>query len=231
MVGALSTPSLHTLRVPRAASPRSVHLVAKQRLKSPRVRLFVALDLPEEVRKGLAAWQAKALADPALRPMRPESLHVTLCFLSYHPERAVPRIAELVTSAAAQPVEMRFEPEPSPRPKGRPRLYAVGGVSERAQALQAELSEALVAERFYEPEKRSFWPHVTVARVRSERLPPGRGERRGKGRPRRVKSPPGPLPAALTKPFGAVRVALYRSDLKPQGAEYVSLAGVDLPSP
>ena len=195
------------------------------------MRLFVALDLPDGVRDGLAAWQAKALTDPAVRPMRPESLHVTLCFLSYHPERAVPRISELVSTVEPRPVEMRFEAEPSPRPKGRPRLYAVDAVSEPAQALQAQLSDALEAERFYEPEKRAFWPHVTVARVRSERLPPGRGERRGKGRPRRVKSPPGPLPAALTKPFGAVRVALYRSDLKPQGAEYVSLAGVDLTSP
>jgi len=194
------------------------------------VRLFVALDLPEDVRKGLAAWQTRALADPALRPMRPESLHVTLCFLSYHPERAVPRISELMSTVEPRPVEMRFEAEPSPRPKGRPGLYAVDAVSESAQALQAQLSDALEAERFYKPEKRAFWPHVTVARVRSERLPPGRGERRGKGRPRRVAEPPGPLPAALTKPFGAVRVALYRSDLKPQGAEYVSLAGVDLPS-
>ena len=159
------------------------------------------------------------------------SLHVTLCFLSYHPERAIPRIAELIASVGPRPVELRFEAEAAPRPKGRPRLYALGAAGEQAVALQAELSRALEAERFYEPEKRSFWPHVTVARVRSERLPPGRGERRGKGRPRRVERPPGPLPAALTKPFGAVRVALYRSELKPQGAEYVSLAGVDLPSP
>ena len=113
-------------------------------------------------------------------------------------------------------------------PKGRPRLYAIGGRSESAAALQAELAEALAAERYYEPEKRGFWPHVTVARVRSERLAPQPGERRGKGRPRRVKRAPAPLPAALTEPFGAVRIALYRSNLRPQGAEYVSLAGVDL---
>ena len=116
-------------------------------------------------------------------------------------------------------------------PKGRPRLYAVGGRSEPAAALQRELSDALAAEGFYKPEKRSFWPHVTVARVRSERLPPAPGERRGKGRPRRVQQPPSPLPKALTEPFGAVRLALYRSNLKPQGAEYVRIHGVDLPSP
>ncbi len=205
--------------------------MAKERLKSPRARLFVALDMPDAVREGIAAWQREALTDPALRPMQPESLHVTLCFLGYHAERAIPRIAELISSLGPRPVELRFDPEPSARPKGRPRLYAIGGESESASALQDELSAALAAERFYEPEKRGFWPHVTVARVRSERLPPERGERRGKGRPRRIKQAPGPLPAALTEPFGAVRVALYRSDLKPQGAEYTLLAGVDLPSP
>ncbi len=205
--------------------------MAKERLKSPRARLFVALDLPEEVREGLARWQGRALSDPALRPMRAEALHVTLVFLAYHPEKAIPRIAEIVDGVGPRPVELRFEPQPSPIPKGRPRLYAVGGRSESAGALQRELSDALEQARLYEPEKRSFWPHVTVARVRSERLPPAPGQRRGKGRPRRVEKPPSPLPKALTEPFGAIRLALYRSNLKPQGAEYVRIHGVDLPSP
>ena len=202
--------------------------MAKERLKSPRARLFVALDLPEPVRQGLVAWQAAELGDPALRPMSPQALHVTLCFLSYHPEKAIPRIADLIAAVPARSVSLRFEPEPAPLPKGRPKLYAVGGESGDAVALQAELSDALQAERLYEPEKRAFWPHVTVARVRSERAAPSKGQRKGRGRPRRVKAPPGPLPDVLLQPFDCVRIALYRSILKPQGAEYVSLAGVDL---
>jgi 2'-5' RNA ligase len=205
--------------------------VAKERLKSPRARLFVALDLPEGVRAGLARWQKRALKDPALRPMRPEALHVTLVFLGYHAEKAIPRIVEIVDGLGPRPVELRFDPEPSPIPKGRPRLYAAGGRSDSAAKLQGELSDALEAARLYEPEKRSFWPHVTVARVRSERLPPGPKQRKGKGRPRRVTDPPSRLPKALTEPFDAVRLSIYRSNLKPQGAEYVRLHGVDLPSP
>jgi 2'-5' RNA ligase len=203
--------------------------VAKERLKSPRARLFVALDLPEDVREGLARWQKRALKDPALRPMRPEALHVTLVFLGYHAEKAIPRITEILVGLGPRPVELRFDPEPSPIPKGRPRLYAAGGRSESASRLQAELSDALEAARLYEPEKRSFWPHVTVARVRSERLPPGPKQRKGKGRPRRVLQPPAPLPRALTEPFAATRIALYRSNLRPSGAEYVRLAELNLP--
>jgi 2'-5' RNA ligase len=128
-------------------------------------------------------------------------------------------------------VEIRLEPEPVPIPGGRPRLFAIGAVSPATEALQRELSDALEAERLYEPEKRPFWPHLTVARVRSERLPPAKGQRRGKGRPKRVERRPGALPKTVAEPFFAVRCALYRSNLKPQGAEYVRLGGVDLPSP
>jgi 2'-5' RNA ligase len=200
-------------------------------LKSPRARLFVALDLPESIRDGLADWQRRALADPALRPVKSEALHVTLCFLSYHPEKAIDRIVELIEGVGPRAVGMRLESEPVPIPGGRPRLFAIGAESEAAESIQAELSDALEAERLYEPETRPFWPHLTVARVRSERLPPAKGQRRGRGRPKRVSKRPQALPESLTEPFGAVRVALYRSNLKPQGAEYVRLGGVDLPSP
>jgi 2'-5' RNA ligase len=196
-----------------------------------KARLFVALDLPEEVRTGISAWQAKALGDPALRPMRADALHVTLCFLASRAETDIPRVERVIRSLEPRPVELRFDSEPSAVPKGRPRLYTLSASGDGAVAFQAELAKALAAERLYEPEQRHFWPHVTVARVRSERLSPEKGQRRGKARPKRVRKPPGPLPKALEQPFGAVRMVLYRSNLKPQGAEYVALSGVDLPSP
>lgn len=199
--------------------------MAKERLKSPRARLFVALDLPDRVRDALEAWQAQELTDPALRPVRPEALHVTLCFLNYHPERAIESIASVVTGVEPRPVEIRFEPDPMPVPPRRPRLFAVEGDSPAASELQAELSELLAAARFYVPEKREFWTHVTVARVRSERGSRARG---GRGKPVWVDSPPGPLPAGLAEPFHASRLALYRSFLRPSGAEYVRLAELNL---
>ena len=199
--------------------------MAKERLKSPRARLFVALDLPDRVRGGLESWQARELADPALRPVSPEALHVTLCFLSYHPERAIDDIASVVTGVEARPVEIRLEPEPVPVPLRRPRLFAVGGESPATSGLQAELSDRLEAARFYKPEKREFWTHVTVARVRSERGSRARGRR---GKPMGVETLPGELPAELTEPFHAPRLALYRSFLRPSGAEYVRLAELNL---
>jgi 2'-5' RNA ligase len=205
--------------------------VAKERLKSPRARLFVALDLPERVRDGLVAWQRAELAgDPALRLLRPEQIHITLAFLGYHPERDVERIAAVVAGIATPAPELRFEPEPVGVPRGKnPRLLAVDASSEGAVELQADASARLADAGFYEPEKRLFWPHLTVARVRSERREGGSGRGRRSRRPMAISRPPGPLPRELLRPFVAVRVALYRSILRPQGAEYLPVADVELP--
>jgi RNA 2',3'-cyclic 3'-phosphodiesterase len=212
----------------RADPLPSVLDVAKERLKSPRVRLFVALDLPDDVRAELQAWQARECVDEALRPVGEQALHVTLCFLGYHPEKAIPEIAALVTGVEARPVPMRLEPDPVPLRGRRPGLFALSAPSDEAVELQAGLEAGLVEHRFYKPEKRPFWPHVTVARVRTERVK-GSGGKRRRGKPRVVERPPGRLPKALERPFDAVRVALYRSNLRPQGAIYERLAALELP--
>ena len=142
--------------------------VAKEQLKSPRARLFVALDLPEATREGLVAWGEEALADPALRSVAAESLHITLAFLGHRPEQEIEAIADVMRESIgpAPWVELR-DPEQRPS-RGRARLFALPAISPGAEALQAGLQQRLVNEGFYEPEKRPFWPHVTVARVRSE---------------------------------------------------------------
>lgn len=195
--------------------------VTKQQPRSPRARLFVALDLPGATREGLVAWGKEALADPALRPVAPESLHVTLAFLGSRPEEEIEGIAAAARESAAPApwVELR-DPEQRP-PRGRARLYALPVISPGAEALQAGLEEKLVDGGFYKPEKRSFWPHVTVARVRFEA--------RGSRRPAVVSEPPGAIPEELKEPRISVRMTLYRSVLLPSGAQYVPLAQVELP--
>jgi 2'-5' RNA ligase len=202
--------------------------VAKERLKSPRARLFVALDLPDPVREGLVAWQRGVLGDPVLRMIVPEALHVTLCFLAYQPEKDIERIAQVLRGIDPRPVTIRFEGEPIAAPRSRPRLFAVDAPSDDAVALQAELSDRLEADRFYKPEKRPFWSHVTVARVKPEKRTTSERRGRRRGRPALVERPPTALPGELLRPFSAPRVTLYRSILHPTGAEYVPLAALDL---
>lgn len=196
--------------------------MAKERLKSPRVRLFVALDLPEGVREGISAWGRRALADPALRPVGRESLHITLAFLGWTAEKEAPRLREIVEASRAPAPSIQLG-DPLPRPeRGRPRLFALPAESPGMIALQRTLEKKLIAARLFEPGKRPFWPHVTVARVRREE--------RGSKRPARVTRLPSGLPKGLLQPFDAVRIVLYRSQIQPQGAHYTPLAQVELPA-
>jgi len=194
--------------------------MAKERAKSPRARLFIALDLPRALRDGIAGWGREELSDPALRPAPPESLHITLAFLGYTPEQRIERLGEIVAGAGARaPLLQLGDPVAKPSP-GQPRLFALPADSPDTVVLQKGLSEILAAERLYRPEKRPFWPHVTVARVKSE-------GRRSK-QPRSVERWPGRLPAELLSPVLGVRLTLYRSELQPRGAHYTPLAQVEL---
>jgi RNA 2',3'-cyclic 3'-phosphodiesterase len=196
--------------------------MVKERLKSPRARLFVALDLPDGVRAGIDAWGRRELTDPALRPVAAPSLHITLAFLGWTAEKAIPELEQIVAASGGPSPRIGLG-QPVRRPeRGRPRLFALPAVSPATIDLQAGLRERLVAARLYEPEKRPFWPHVTVARVRREE--------RGSKRPARVSKLPGTLSKELLRPFDGVRLTLYRSQLQPQGAQYTPLAQVELPA-
>jgi 2'-5' RNA ligase len=194
--------------------------MAKERLKSPRARLFVALDLPEAMRDGIVAWGRGELDDPALRVVPRESLHITLAFLGYLPEKEIGRLGEIVEGLVAPAPSIELGNPVAKPSRKRPRLFALPAGSPGAVTLQAALEEKLVAARLYTPEKRPFWPHVTVARAKSE----GRGSKR----PRRVERAPGRLPKDLLQPTNLVRTTLYRSEIQPQGARYTPLAQVEL---
>jgi 2'-5' RNA ligase len=197
--------------------------VAKQRLKSPRARLFVALDLPQDVRAGLVSWQQTALADPALRIVAPDALHITLVFLGYQAEKDVKAIAKAAFDKdfQAPAVELVAEPVGIPRGK-RPRLIALGANSEDTVTLQRRVEERLVEGGFHEPEKRVFWPHLTVARVRSEAP--------GSRKPALITTQPHPLPEHMFRFFRPTRLVLFKSHLRRSGAEYEAMAELELPT-
>jgi 2'-5' RNA ligase len=186
-----------------------------------RQRLFVALDLPDPVRVGLAAWGEAELVDPALRPVRPQSLHLTLVFLGQREAAEAEAIAAVVRGSVEPAALLKLEdPIPLPR-RRRAALFALPAPSPATTDLHHRLVDRLAEEGLYEAEKRDFWPHVTVARVQPE----GRGSRR----PAAVARRPGALPKGLKEPFYGVRMTLYRSELQPTGARYAPLAQVELP--
>ena len=212
-------------RPPREAlRPNPRHFPSGRRRKAPRrIRLFIALDLPEAVRLGVDAWGRRALADPALRRIAASNLRTTLVFLGHRPEAEVCRlmatIRQVCGSAAAPLVELRA-PEPRP-PRGKPRLFVLPAISAGAEIFHLGLAAALVDRALYAPEGRPFRPHLTVARVRALR-------RESRQRMLVRDMPAGPLPLALAEPFYAESVGLYRSDLDPTGARHDLLGRVEL---
>jgi RNA 2',3'-cyclic 3'-phosphodiesterase len=180
-----------------------------------RVRLFVALELPDEVRDGLVHWQSRALRGlDGVRAIARSDLHATLCFLGWRWDAEIDAIRDACGVVAAYgPLELRIG-KGTWLPHRRPRVLAVelddGGSLARAQAA---LSDVLEAGGWYRPEKRPYLAHVTVARV-------GHGARA----PRRA---PPDLPKLG---FRATRVSLYRSRLSRAGAHYEVIGSVDLAS-
>jgi 2'-5' RNA ligase len=176
--------------------------------------MFVALDLPEPARSALAEWRDRLVADRAdLRPVRPEALHVTLVFLGWQDESAASAISAAAFAAAPPGAPTLSAGAVKPLPPRDPRLFALDldDSAGRATALQAAVSDAL--RPWYKPERRPFWPHVTLARVK-------RGHRR---------VPPLPDdPPAQAEAFEARKLTLYQSTLRPQGAIYDALAQAEL---
>lgn len=173
----------------------------------------MALDLPADERARLAAWRDELVRGrDELRPVSEVSLHVTLVFIGHRPEDDIPDIARAVReSAAGRPPALLRSLGVVPVPKrGAPRLFALDLEDEGGHAADVQASVSRALEHWYEPEKRRFWPHITLARVR-------KGTR------------PHPLHAeAPAMAFEASEVTLYRSRLSRRGASYEALERVPL---
>ncbi len=183
--------------------------------RTERVRLFVAVDVPDAM---------QAIADQAVSPLRerfpegrwtnPESRHVTLKFLGWTPAHAVDAVGEVVgavgrSHGSGQVSLGRIGGFPTLR---RARVLWIGlddpaGLLAR---LAGDLDRALEP-LGYVPEARAFTPHLTLARFK---VP----VRLGKGAPE----------VGAAEPFEVEEVHLYRSRLHPSGARYEVLESFPL---
>jgi RNA 2',3'-cyclic 3'-phosphodiesterase len=165
------------------------------------MRLFLAIELPEEVRQHLATWGPSYVPvvhtylkqrqiDARLSVTPPQNLHVTLKFLGEVEESAVKPLCDALGSVpveAASPVRAgHLELLPQ---RGPVRVVAAGldGDVGRLERLYRAVEDACERERFA-PERRPYLPHVTLARARDP-LP---GERRDRLREMLDRGFPGP---------------------------------------
>lgn len=184
------------------------------------MRVFVALDIPEEVRAAIGALIEKLRpTNKIARWVRIEGAHVTLKFIGeVPPEKIEPIKASLSKIQFPKFIQLKFRGVGFFPNERRPRVLWAGiEAGEELGALAAAVETSL------EPlgiakEQRVFSPHLTLARFDTARHKPSAS---AFDRLHETISKAGPLD------FGsgtASEFHLYQSTLKRGGAEYTRLA-------
>ncbi|HEX3377472.1 MAG TPA: RNA 2',3'-cyclic phosphodiesterase [Candidatus Acidoferrales bacterium] len=177
-------------------------------------RLFVAIDIPENVRSSLGELM-KSLRDTCrdARWARITGLHVTLKFIGETPsERVADMKSALAKIPTRDPIAIDFSGVgffPNAR---RPRVFWAGVEAGPELASLANAVEKALGSEAIPQEDRKFSPHITLARFK---------DAAGVDALQVAIEKAGPLK------FGgatATEFHLYQSVLKPGGAEYTRLA-------
>ena len=160
-----------------------------------RLRLFLALEMPDDVASELRRWgQAELTGGRVL-----DSFHVTLAFLGGRSRSALEEILGVLRREAAATHSFTLEPVRY-RETRAVGMLVLDDPSGRATSLAERVQRGLEALGLYEPEQRPWLPHVTVLRFRE--------------RPRLAPSLPD---IGAFAPSGA---AAFLSRLHPSGARY-----------
>jgi RNA 2',3'-cyclic 3'-phosphodiesterase len=187
--------------------------MARDRAERPEakpLRLFAAVDVPDDVKARLASDVARFRDRiPGARWTRSDGWHVTLKFLGATWPRLVDEVRESVATAAreAEPFESSLTELgvfPSPR-RARVVWAGLADPGERFGALAKRLDDLLEAD--FIPESRRFTPHLTLARL----VPP---------RDISEFAPELVGTTVASASFTVDRLVLYRSHLSPKGATY-----------
>lgn len=168
-----------------------------------RIRLFLALETPDDVASDLRRWGRTELTGGRV----PDTFHVTLAFLGGRPRSSLEEILDVLRREAAATEPFALEPTRY-RETRSVGMLVLTDRSGRATSLAERVHRGLEVLGLYEPEKRPWLPHVTVLRFRE--------------RPRLA--PPLPDIGAFA-PSGA---AAFLSRLHPSGARYEVLESCPL---
>lgn len=184
------------------------------------LRLFVAINLPDEWREALRRVQERErrAAGVGLRWVDPGLLHLTVVFLGHQPAERLPAIEEALERATTSqwPVPLRLGALGCFGPRRAPRVVWCGVEAPpgRLEALRRALDEALDAAEL-EYDRKPLVPHVTLARA-------GRGR---VGQPPPLTQAPRPLPTEVGS------IELMESRLSPSGPTYLVVRSFPLGSP
>jgi len=186
-----------------------------------RHRVFIAINLPENIKKKLADFQGRWPEIPA-RWTKKDNLHITLIFLGYLSDNELLEVCKITKETASRnfsfPVNLN-KVICAPPKKIPPRMvWAEGEKSKEFTALKNDLEKSLLISNGvrFSPESRAFSPHITLARIRAfewKRLEP-------EARPE--------INEEISLSFQAESIEVMESQLKRGGAEYTILESCQL---
>jgi 2'-5' RNA ligase len=187
------------------------------------VRCFIAIELTEELKRGLRELQAqlKAASQAPVKWVEPENIHLTLKFLGNVASGRIEEIAQAMTEAVRGTSPFSLEVRelgvfPNPR-RVQIVWVGLGGEVEKLTILKQRIESGLSILGFA-PENRRFTPHLTLARLR-DRATPQEREKMGQT-------------IAETEfaggSFTVKSVKLMKSQLTPEGPIYSQLSSAAL---
>ena len=181
------------------------------------IRVFCAVELPEEIRAAVVAHAARLrreFPDARASWARPEGLHITLKFIG---EVEAARVESLSNAAGAaveglKPFRLSIEESGTFPPRGAARVLWLGVKDEsgRLKQLRRRLEHECEAAGF-PAEPRAFKPHLTLARLRTPKDAHALSEAHRQ-------TPFGP------HHFGVTELLVIRSELGPGGSRYTPLS-------
>ena len=183
------------------------------------LRCFIALDLPESLKEGIGRITGPMrAAGTSVKWVPVANLHITLKFLGNVPEDMAASMEAPLQSAVASHGRFRLALRGAGSFPGgkRPRVLWLGVVEVGPPVALASDIEAALAGLGMKAETRSFKPHLTIGRVRSQ-----------KGALRLSEE----LKALEDVDFGDFEVrevSVMKSDLLPGGAVHTRLYGLPL---
>lgn len=186
-------------------------------------RLFIAVELPDALREELAGLQQQLKRDqPPVRWVETDAMHLTLWFLGDVPGDRVAhlKIALMLSFAGQQAVRVQLGAPGAFPNLQRPQVIWVG-LAEGESHLRSwyDALACRLSSLGFLPDPRPFRPHLTLGRVRRE-MSAEQQQRLGAA----LRS----LKPSSNRVWDLQRVALFRSDLRPEGPRYTTLAEVDV---
>lgn len=186
------------------------------------VRLFIAVEITEEIRKKLAEFQDRLKrVDADVGWVAPENLHITLKFIGYIDEEKIDAVINIIKDSLThiRPFDLSYAGVGTLPTGKNPRVIFAdvidtGGVLAK---IHERLDNQLVS-LGVEHEDRKFDPHLTLGRIKTRR---------------NVKKLVENLNSYNGFDFGSehvTQVVLMKSDLSPEGPIYTKLHSADLVS-